>query len=63
MVRKANQEIFMKEEDYTKVEVEQKDMQIILKFPKKSNYEEDTIKKEVKQILSDMLQEYLTKTS
>lgn len=63
MVSKSNQEIFMKEEDYRKVEIEQNNMQIILNFPKKSKDEEDSIKKEVKQILSDMLQEYLAKIS
>lgn len=63
MVSKTNQRIFMKEEDYRKVKIEREGMQMILKFPKKSNDEEDNIKKEVKQILSNMLQEYLAKSS
>ncbi len=50
----------MQEEEYKQFEIKQNGMTIILEFPKKPVGEE-TIKKEVKSVLSYVLQEYLEK--
>lgn len=48
----------MKEKKYGQFEAAQGSMQVILEFSEQSN-EEECLKKEIKQILSVMLQEYL----
>ena len=48
----------MKNKEYRQFEMEQNGMQIILEFPRKSK-EEESIRKEVREILSDILQEDL----
>lgn len=50
----------MKEEDCRQIQTAQNNMQVILKFPKKP-YNEENIKKEVKEILSGILREQLGK--
>jgi len=52
----------MQEGDYRQMEMEQNGMQVILKFPKVSN-DEERVKREVKEILSNILQEQLIKIS
>lgn len=51
----------MKDNTYSKVEMEKNDMQIILEFPHKP-CDETVIRKEVTSILTNIVQEYLTKT-
>lgn len=48
----------MKDDDCRQIKMEQNDMQVILKFPKKSKNDEN-IKREVKDILSNILREQL----
>lgn len=48
--------------DYNQIEMEQGGMKVILEFPSKSEKEE-SIKQEVKGILSSVLQEQLEKIS
>lgn len=50
----------MKQEECKRLKLKRNNMQVILEFPKKSEHEEN-IKKEVKEILSHILQDYLTK--
>ena len=50
----------MKQEDYKRLETEQNGMQVMLEFPRESKNEE-RIKREVKEILSYVLQEHFTK--
>jgi hypothetical protein len=50
----------MKQGDFEKIEVTQGSMKVILEFPTQSEQDE-TIKKEVRSILSSTLQEYLQK--
>lgn len=52
----------MKQEEYRRSELEQNGMQVLLEFPKESEHD-DNIKKEVREILAHILQEYLTKNS
>lgn len=53
-------DISMGQEGYEHLERKQNNMQLILEFPKKPENEE-TIKREVKEILSGILLEYLKK--
>ncbi|MEY8234744.1 hypothetical protein AALA36_03330 [Lachnospiraceae bacterium 66-29] len=50
----------MKQEKYQRLELEQNGMQVVLEFPTESGNDEK-IKKEVKEILFHVLQEYFTK--
>lgn len=50
----------MKQEDCKYLQRKQNGMQVILQFPRKSQHEE-RIKREVKEILFEILQEYLMK--
>lgn len=50
----------MRQDDCKRLELEQNGMQVVLEFPTESENEEN-IKREVKEILSHILQEYLTK--
>lgn len=52
----------MNQKEYNCLELKQNNMHIILEFPKEPEKEE-IIKKEVKGILSDILQEHITKIS
>ena len=52
----------MKQDNFKKVEVMQGSMKVILEFPKQSEQDE-TIKREVRFILSSTLQEHLQKIS
>lgn len=52
----------MKQDNFKKVEVMQGSMKVILEFPKQSEQDE-TIKREVRSILSSTLQEHLQKIS
>lgn len=52
----------MKDDTYSMIEMEKNHMQIILEFPQKTNNEVIT-EKEVKSILTGIVQEYLTKSS
>lgn len=52
----------MKQDDFKKVEVMQGSMKVILEFPKQSEQDE-TIKREVRSLLSSTLQEHLQKIS
>lgn len=52
----------MEQDDFKKVEVMQGSMKIILEFPRQSEQDE-TIKREVRFILSSTLQEHLQKIS
>ena len=52
----------MKQEDYNYLERKNNGMQVILKFPRNSEHEEK-ITREVKEILSGILQEHLMKNS
>lgn len=61
-IRKNNRGSSMKEENYEQLEMEHGGMQMILKFPKEQKGEEH-IKKDVKQILSNILQEYIERIS
>lgn len=49
----------MKQEDCKRLEISQNGIQVILEFPKEAKNEEN-IKREVKEILSGILQEHLT---
>lgn len=49
----------MKQEDCKRLELSQNGIQVILEFPKETKNEEN-IKREVKEILSGILQEHLT---
>lgn len=51
---------FMKQEKYQRLELEQNGRQVVLEFPKESGNDEK-IKREVKEILSHILQEYFIK--
>lgn len=51
----------MKQESCNRLKLEQNGMRVILEFPKESP-DEETIKKEVKKLLSYILQEHLSKT-
>ncbi len=51
---------FMKQEKYQRLELEQNSMQVVLEFPTESGNDEK-IKREVKEILFHILQEYFTK--
>lgn len=59
-ISKCNREGFMRQDDCKRLELEQNGMQVVLEFPTESENEEN-IKREVKEILSHILQEYLTK--
>lgn len=50
----------MKQEEYQRLELEQNGMQVVLEFPTESGNDEK-IKREVKEILSHILQEYFIK--
>lgn len=50
----------MKQEKYQRLELEQNGRQVVLEFPKESGNDEK-IKREVKEILSHILQEYFIK--
>jgi hypothetical protein len=52
----------MKQEDFRRLERKQNDMNVTLEFPKEPEKEEN-IKREVKGILSNILQEHITKIS
>lgn len=52
----------MTDTDYNQIEMEQEGMKVILEFPSKSENEE-SIKQEIKGILSSVLQEQLEKIS
>ena len=52
----------MKQEGCKRLELKQNGMQVILEFPRNSEQEEK-IKREVKEILSGILREYLIKNS
>ncbi len=52
----------MKQKDFSHLEQKQNDMNVILEFPKEPENEEN-IKREVKGILSNLLQEHITKIS
>lgn len=52
----------MERENYRRVEMQQDIMQVILEFPTKQE-DDGGIKEEVKQILIDILQDYITKNS
>lgn len=52
----------MKQDNFKKVEVMQGNMKVILEFPKQSEQDE-TIKREVRSLLSSTLQEHLQKIS
>lgn len=62
IISKNNRGNSMQEEDCRQMEMEQNGMRVILKFPKVSNNEEH-VKREVKEILSNILQEQLIKIS
>lgn len=51
----------MKDDTYNEIEMEKNGMQIILEFPHKPS-DETVIKKEVTSILTNIVQEYLTKS-
>lgn len=53
----------MEKNDYRQYETKQNDMKLIMEFNKKSNNESGFIKEEIREILSNVLQEYLTKFS
>ncbi len=53
---------FMKQEDFNYLERKKNGMQVILKFPRNSEHEEE-IKREAKEILSGILQEHFMKNS
>lgn len=61
-IRKVDRGSSMKQQDYKYLELKQNGMQVILEFTGKSENEEN-IKREVKEILSYVLQEHLTKIS
>lgn len=50
----------MRQDDCRRLELEQNGMQVVLEFPTESGNDEK-IKREVKEVLSHILQEYLTK--
>lgn len=50
----------MKQKEYDRLELKKGNLQLILEFPKQPENEEH-IKKEVKRILSEILQEYTAK--
>lgn len=52
----------MKQEECKRLELERDGIQVVLEFPKESENEEN-IKKEVKEILFHILQDYLTKNT
>lgn len=59
---RLNRKKFMNQKEYNHVEQELNNLHIILEFPKEPEKEE-LIKKEVKGILSNILQEHITKIS
>lgn len=59
-INKVGRGSSMKQEDCKRLERKQNGMQVILEFPRKSEKEEN-IKREVKGVLSIILQEYLVK--
>lgn len=61
-INRLNRKKFMNHKEFNHVEQERNNMHIILEFPKKPAKEE-TIKREVKGILSNLLQEHITKIS
>ena len=61
-INRLNRKKFMNHKEYNHVEQERNNMHIILEFPKEPEKEEH-IKREVKGILSNILQEHITKIS
>ena len=61
-INRLNRKKFMNHKEYNHVEQELNNMHIILEFPKEPKKEEN-IKREVKGILSNILQEHITKIS
>ncbi len=61
-INKVDRGSSMKQEDCKCLELKQNGVRVILEFPRKSENEEK-IKREVKEILSGILQEHLTKIS
>ena len=61
-ISKINKAVFMNNHDGNQSETMQNSIQVILEFPEKSN-DEEYIKHEIKQILSNILFEYLEKIS
>ena len=61
-ISKINKAVFMNNHDGNQSETMQNSIQLILEFPEKSN-DEEYIKHEIKQILSNILLEYLEKIS
>ena len=61
-ISKVDRGSSMKQEGCKRLELKQNGMQVILEFPRNSEQEEK-IKREVKEILSGILREYLIKNS